>query len=96
MSAIRKIEYAACRYYESGLECPDFVFVSADIYNDLLKEAMQMPNPYAFQGRGFTTFSVWTSVGQLTVKVCSSWPDDSIIIGDHPIFTILQKLGDII
>lgn len=95
MSVIQKIEEKALKYVESGLECPDFVFLSANLYSDLLKEMYSLSSSYPTPSR-VTYVHLWTSVAKLNVKACSSWPNNSIIIGDHPILTVLQKLGGII
>jgi len=88
MSTVERIQEQALKYQEVGLECPDFVFLSSDVYTTLEQEARQ----WATRVSGFSVIKVYTSVGELTVKKSSSLPIDTIVVGNHPI-TILTKLG---
>ena len=97
MSVLQEIEDKSLKYVESGFECPDFVFLSPDLYSQLLREMNQHmythpPSPSS----GIRTLTMYTSCAILKVQVCSAWPNDSIIIGDHPILMVLQKLEGII
>ena len=95
MGVVAKIDAAVCRYVESGPECPDFVFISPDLYNLLLVQ-FQNQSYTTSSPTGFTTLSVWTAVGEVRVKCCAGWIDGTIVAGDHPILGIMQKLGDIV
>jgi hypothetical protein len=93
MTTIEKIEDKALEYAKLGLDEPDIVFVSRNIYSDLLLENQQHHSKPII---GQITISIVTTVAELRVKVRNEWPNDNIVVGDHPIITILQKLGGII
>ena len=93
-SVLSKIESKAYTYAQSGLECPNFVHVSPDVYTDMVKESQNHGiSPSYGPNYGVFTISVLTNFGQLYVKVCNTWPPNSIVVGNHPLITILNKLG---
>lgn len=89
-SVIEKIEAKACEYVESKFVCAGSVHVSADVYSDMHKEFRH----YATHpSTGMRIKSIVTSIGQLRVICHPKWPSNSISVGDHPLFPILNKLG---
>lgn len=88
---VLEIEKKALQYVESGLEHPDFVFVSSDVYADMRKELHDYAAHVTPAGKNVIT--IWTSSGHLHVTICPSWPAESIVVGNHPLLPILNKLG---
>jgi len=96
MAIIDDIDQKANEYYKSGLDCPDFVHLSPDVYSTFLKE-MQPTNYTGMSGSpsGIRTCEVYVSTGILKVNVGRNLKPGSIIIGDNPIIDMMIKLGGI-
>ena len=93
MSVIADIDQKASEYIKSGLECPDFVHLSPDVYSLLMHEMNN--SRLSSHSTGLRTLSVYTSAGQLNVVVARNLNPGSIIVGDNAIVVMMLKLGDI-
>lgn len=90
------IDQKVMEYAELGIEVPDFVTVSPDVFIKAFNEAQRhiVSSPGVYQSmNGISIFRLWTSVGLMEIKRDVFLPTNTIIVGDNLLLTIFTKLG---